>query len=294
MTQLKDFFAKIVSYVAIVAMVFNQIGYAMHLERDIYPKAEDAIRVMSFNVLYGGDGEHGIQNRFGIVTRTVTEYYPDSLGVQEATPLWMLWFNVFLPEYDCVGVGRDDGRFKGEHAAIFYLKDKYRVVQSETFWLSQTPEKPSLGWDAACNRVCTWAVLENKASGERYVHMNTHLDHVGSAARQNSVEMILEKAASFNLPVVCTGDFNFRQGSGLYNAVTSSTLQDTKFSAPDTMNYQTFHGFAQAVDPSRVIDFIFTNSRMTPLTYKVIFDGIDGKRVSDHYPLYSDMLLKAS
>ena len=294
MTQLKDFFAKIVSYVAIVAMVFNQIGYAMHLERDIYPKAEDAIRVMSFNVLYGGDGEHGIQNRFGIVTRTVTEYYPDSLGVQEATPLWMLWFNVFLPEYDYVGVGRDDGRFKGEYAAIFYLKDKYRVVQSETFWLSQTPEKPSLGWDAACNRVCTWAVLENKASGERYVHMNTHLDHVGSAARQNSVEMILEKAASFSLPVVCTGDFNFRQGSGLYNAVTSSTLQDTKFSAPDTMNYQTFHGFAETVDPNRIIDFIFTNSRMTPLTYKVICEDIDGKQVSDHYPLYSDMLLKAS
>lgn len=294
MTQLKDFFAKIVSYVAIAAMVFNQIGYVMHLERDIYPKAEDSVRIMSFNVLYGGEGERGLQNRLGIVTQTVTEYYPDSLGVQEATPLWMLWFNIFLPEYDYVGVGRDDGKFKGEYAAIFYLKDKYRVVQSETFWLSQTPEKPSLGWDAACNRVCTWAVLENKATGERYVHMNTHLDHVGSVARQNSVEMILEKAASFNLPVVCTGDFNFSQGSGLYNTLTSGALQDTKSLAPETMNHATFHGFTAPNGPNRVIDFIFTNTRMTPLVYKVVTEGIDGKPVSDHYPLYSEMILSAS
>ncbi len=294
MTQLKDFFAKFVSYLAIIAMVFNQVGYALNLERDIYPKAEDALRVMSFNVLCGGDGEHGMQNRLGIVTRTVTEYYPDSFGVQEALPRWMLWFNIFLPEYDYVGVGRDDGRFKGEYSAIFYLKDKYTVIQSETFWLSQTPEKPSLGWDADCNRICTWVVLENKATGERYAHINTHLDHRGSVARENSVNMILEKAASFKLPVVCTGDFNFRQGSGLYNAITSGILQDTKFLAPDTMSHQTFHKFDQPLDPNQIIDFIFTNNQMTPLTYKVVFEGIDGKRVSDHYPIYTDMILKAN
>lgn len=294
MTQLKGFFAKIVSYVAIVAMVFNQIGYAMNLERDIYTKADDAIRIMSFNVLYGGDGEHGIQNRFGIVTRTVTEYYPDSLGLQEATPLWMLWFNVFLPEYDYVGVGRDDGRFKGEYAAIFYLKDKYRVVESETFWLSQTPDKPSRGWDAACNRVCTWAVLENKVSGKRYAHINTHLDHVGSEARKNGVNMILEKAASFNLPVVCTGDFNFRETNDLYTTLTSGVLHDTKFLAPDTMSNGTFHDFSEPADPKRIIDYILTNTQMTPLVYRVITEGIDGRAVSDHYPIYSDMMLNAS
>lgn len=294
MAQLKDFFAKIVSIFAIVAMVFNQIGYVSHLERDIYPKAEDAIRIMSFNVLYGGDDEHGIQNRLGIVTQTITEYYPDSVGLQEATPMWMLWFNTFLPEYDYVGVGRDDGRFIGEFSAIFYLKDKYKVVQSETFWLSETPEKPSLGWDAACNRTCTWAVLENKATGERYAHVNTHLDHVGAEARENGVAMILEKVASYDIPVVCTGDFNLSQGSEFYNTLISGVLKDTKFVAPNTMSHATFHDFSEPVDPDGIIDFIFTNSSMTPLVYKVIMEGIDGTAVSDHYPIYSDMMLSRS
>ena len=294
MTQLKGFFAKIVSFVAAIVMVFNQIGYARHLERDIYPKAENAVRIMSFNVLYGGNGEHAIQNRLGIVTQTVTEYYPDSLGLQEATPMWMLWFNTFLPEYSYVGVGRDDGIFIGEFSAIFYLKTKYKVVESGTFWLSQTPDKPSLGWDAACNRVCTWAVLENKASGERYAHINTHLDHVGPEARENGVNMILEKAASFNIPVVCTGDFNFNESNELYTTLTSGVLNDTKFVAPHTMSHATFHNFSEPVDPDRVIDYILTNSQMTPLVYKVIIEGVDGQAVSDHYPIYSDMVLNAS
>lgn len=109
MTQLKDFFTKIVTYVAIVATVFNQIGYTMHLDRDIYPKLENAVRIMSFNVLCAGTDEHAMQNRLGIVTRTITEYYPDSIGLQEATPYWMAWLNIMLPEYDYVGVGRDNG-----------------------------------------------------------------------------------------------------------------------------------------------------------------------------------------
>ena len=291
MTQLKDFFTKIVTYVAIVATVFNQIGYTMHLDRDIYPKLENAVRIMSFNVLCAGTDEHAMQNRLGIVTRTITEYYPDSIGLQEATPYWMAWLNIMLPEYDYVGVGRDNGKFLGEFSAILYLKDKYKVVDSGTFWLSQTPETPSIGWDAVCNRVCTWAVLENKSTGEQYAHINTHLDHRGAEARENSINMILEKAASFDVPVVCTGDFNLKQNSDLYTSLTAGVLQDTKFAAADTMDHATFHGFSETVDPARVIDFIFTDSRMTPLVYKVVTEGIEGVSVSDHYPLYSDMRL---
>jgi endonuclease/exonuclease/phosphatase family metal-dependent hydrolase len=295
MTQVKSFILKIVSYVTIAATVFSQIGYSLRLERDIYPKAENAVRVMSFNVLCEGKNENGMQNRLGIVTQTITEYYPDSLGVQEATPLWMLWLNLFLPEYDYVGVGRDDGKLSGEFSAIFYLKEKYKVVDSGTFWISETPDVPSIGWDADCRRVCTWAVLENKTTGARYAHLNTHLDYKGVMPRQRGVEMILEKAAEFDdLPVVVTGDFNFAQGSGYYNQLTAGVLQDTKFLAPDTMDYATFHGFAQTVNPDKVIDFVLANSRMTPLVYKVVIEGIDGRAVSDHYPLYADMLLNAN
>lgn len=135
-------------------------------------------------------------------------------------------------------------------------------MDSGTFWLSQTPEIPSIGWDAVCNRVCTWAVLENKSTGEQYAHINTHLDHRGAEARENSINMILEKAASFDVPVVCTGDFNLKQNSDLYTSLTAGVLQDTKFAAADTMDHATFHGFSETVDPARVIDFIFTDSRM--------------------------------
>lgn len=292
MEKLKGFFIKFVSYVSIVVMVFNQIGYTMNLERDIYPKAENAVRIMSFNVLCTGEGEHAMQNRLGIVTQTIAEYYPDSIGLQEATPYWMAWLNIMLPEYDYVGVGRDNGKSKGEYSAIFYLKDKYRVVQSGTFWISETPEVPSIGWDATCERVCTWAVLENKVTGERYAHINTHLDYRGVLPRQKGVEMILDKAEKLNyMPVVATGDFNLAEGSDYYRQLTAGVLNDTKKLAPDTMKNATFHHYTLPTDPKNVIDFVLANDKVPPLVYRVVTEGIDGKFVSDHYPLYSDLLL---
>jgi endonuclease/exonuclease/phosphatase family metal-dependent hydrolase len=291
MSKLKEFYVKLVSSLSIIAIVFNQIGYSLQSERDIYPKAESAVRVMSFNILCAGEGEHSMPDRLGIVTRTITEYYPDSVGLQEATPYWMLWLNIMLPEYDYVGVGRDNGRLKGEFSAIFYLKDKYKVIDSGTFWISETPGVPSIGWDATCKRVCTWAVLENKTTGERYAHINTHLDYKGVLPRQRGVEMILEKAASFDMPVVSTGDFNLAEGSDYYHQLTGGVLHDTKFLAPDTMKNATYHHYTLPTDPKNVIDYVLGNDKVTPLVYRVITEGIDGKFVSDHYPIYSDLLI---
>ncbi len=294
MSKLKEFYVKLVSYIAIFAAVFNQFGYTLHLERDIYPKAENTVRVMSFNVLCAGEGEHAMQNRLGIVTQTIAEYYPDSIGLQEATPAWMLCLSNQLPEYDYVGVGRFDGHILGEFSAIFYLKEKYKVVNSGTFWISETPDVPSKGWDASINRVCTWAVLENKATGEQYAHINTHLDYRGVLPRQKGIEMILEKAAELNnIPVVATGDFNLDEGSDYYKQLTAGVLLDTKFLAPDTMQNATYHHYTLPTDPKNVIDFVLANDKVTPLVYRVVTAGIDDKFVSDHYPVYSDMLLNA-
>ena len=123
-------------------------------------KEENAMRIMSFNIRCTNVGNDTWEDRIDIVTQSIIDGNPDSVGVQEATPEWMETLNKTLGEkYNYVGVGRDDGDNEGEYSAIFYLKDKYNVVDSGTFWLSETPDEVSFGWDAACRRVCTWVVL---------------------------------------------------------------------------------------------------------------------------------------
>jgi endonuclease/exonuclease/phosphatase family metal-dependent hydrolase len=189
-------------------------------------------------------------------------------------------------------VGRDDGDNEGEYSAIFYLKDKYELVDSGTFWLSETPEKPSIGWDAACNRICTWARLKNKETGEEYVHMNSHFDHVGITARKNSVQLILDKAKTFgDIPVVFTADMNVKEGSDNYKQFTESGyFYDTKYIAPDTMDYCTYHDTKPNSHKDDIIDYVMINDGFDAISYKVVTAGIDGRFVSDHYPIYADMI----
>lgn len=257
-------------------------------------KEECAIRIMSFNIRCTNVGSASWRDRIGIVSSTITDGHPDSVGVQEATPGWMTELNKKLgDEYAYVGVGRDDGDNLGEYSAIFYLKDKYNAVDSGTFWLSETPETPSMGWDAACKRVCTWVVLENKETGERYVHMNSHFDHVGVEARKNSVGMILEKAEEYSeLPVVFTADMNVRQGSENYKQITSGCLKDSKFLAENSMDYLTYHDTQPSLHAGDVIDYVLINEHFDAQVYKVITEGVDGLYVSDHFPIYADLITK--
>lgn len=259
--------------------------------RGVYPVTENSIRIMSFNLLCEGKGEHHRKYREAIAAQTIAEYYPDSLGVQEATPAWMDYLKTALPEYGVVGVGRDDGKNRGEFSAIFYLKDKYRVTESGTFWLSATPDTPSQGWDGVCPRICTWAVLENRQTGNTYAHVNTHLDHRGDEARQKGLDLVLNKAASFCIPTVCTGDFNLKEQDALYKQLTGGALRDAKYIAEDTMDVSTFHAFDLANHGEYVIDYILVNAAVKPLVYHVLTEGINGRAVSDHFPIYADVLL---
>ena len=258
-------------------------------------KEENIMRIMSFNIRCANVGSDTWEDRIGIVSQTMLDSDADSIGVQEATPEWMATLKETVSEkYAYVGVGRDDGDNEGEYSAIFYLKDKYNVVESGTFWLSETPEKPSFGWDAACRRVCTWAVLENKENGEKYVHINTHFDHVGITARKNSVDMIVEKAKEFSdLPVVFTADMNVRQDSDNYKQfVDSGVLFDTKFAAPDSMSYCTYHDTKPEKHEKDIIDYVMINNHFKAISYRVVTEGIDGRFVSDHYPIYADIEIK--
>ena len=258
-------------------------------------KSEDALRVMSFNIRCTNVGSASWEDRIGIVSQTMLDSEADSIGVQEATPEWMATLkNTVSEKYAYVGVARDDGANEGEYSAIFYLKDKYDVIDSGTFWLSKTPEKPSLGWDAACNRICTWAHLKNKETGEEYVHMNSHFDHEGIQARKNSVDLILERAKSYtDIPVVFTADMNVKEGSENYLQFTQSRyFYDTKVIAPDTMHYCTYHDTKPQKHKDDVIDYVMVNNKFEALSYKVVTEGIDGEYVSDHFPIYADIRIK--
>ncbi len=259
------------------------------------PKEESVMRIMSFNIRCANVGKDTWEDRIGIVSQTMLESEADSIGVQEATPQWMATLKETVGEkYAYVGVGRDDGDNEGEYSAVFYLKDKYTEVDSGTFWLSETPDKVSFGWDAACRRVCTWVVLENKETGEKYVHLNSHFDHIGITARKNSVDLILDKASQYSdLPVVFTADMNVKQGSDNYNQfVESGVLKDTKKLAPDTMDYCTYHDTKPENHKDDVIDYVMINDNFKAVSYKVVTEGIEGRFVSDHYPVYADIVMK--
>lgn len=261
---------------------------------DFEEKSDDTLRIMSFNIRFGNLKNLSRRAREPYVLETVRKGKPDSFGVQEATPTWMKVLANELDDYDYVGVGRANGKNSGEYSAIFYLKDKYEVVESDTFWFSETPEKPSKGWDASMNRICTWAVLENKETGEKYVHLNAHFDHIGDQARKNSVDMILEKAKEYkDLPVVYTADMNIVEGTEYYERMVSDgTLKDTKYIADDTMDYLTFHDLNPSENEGRILDYVMVNDKFDAKVYKVVTAGVDGRFVSDHYPIYADIIIK--
>lgn len=259
---------------------------------DFEPKRENTIRIMSFNIRCTNVGRDSWEDRIGIVTDTMVNSEADSIGVQEATPEWMATLKETLTEYDYVGVARDDGKNLGEYSAVFYLKDKYNLVDSGNFWLSETPETPSLGWDAACFRICTWAVLENKETKVQYVHVNSHFDHEGIKAREESVKMILAHIEEYkDLPVVFTADMNVVEGSDNYVEFTK-ILHDTKYQAKDTMDYLTYHDTKPSKYEGEVIDYVMVNDNFNTFTYKVVTAGIDERYVSDHFPVYADLEIK--
>lgn len=247
-------------------------------------------RILSFNILCGGSGSRAWKKRASKVITVIKDAAPDSFGVQEAHWDWMKKLSRRLPEYAYVGVGRDDGKKKGEFAAVFYKKDKFVATDSGNFWISETPEKPSKGWDSACTRIATYVKLTDKETGKAYIHFNTHLDHVGRTAQVNGAKMIREKAADFGgIPVVCTGDFNVFQDSDCYNTMIEKNMKDARKLAPDSDDCYTFHNFEPDKYKER-IDFIFVDeATVKPISFKVINKKVDGDFYSDHNAIYADI-----
>lgn len=246
--------------------------------------AEDTVRIMSYNVRLGEF------DREEIVPQVIADYLPDSVGLQECDGTWFLSMKAYLPDYKIIGVGRLSGLpLIGEATAIMYRADKYKLVDWGTFWLSETPDKVSKGWDAEHNRTCTWAVLENLETGEQYAHVNTHLDNKGAEARTKGLDLVLEKIASFDMPVVLTGDFNFAKGCDLYKQLTAGELDDAAVVAETADSGCTYHGYNGTIE-GKPIDFILVNDQVTEVkSYNIMREKYNDRYVSDHYPIFADM-----
>lgn len=263
------------------------------LEIDNIPeKAEDSIRIVTFNVRYKDDDYGSVQGRGQLISAAMKQYAPDSFGVQEATPEWIELLTANLGDtYGCVSQMRDDSE-SPEASAVFYLKAKYNLVDSGTMWLSDTPDVFASKFEGSgCSRIATWAVLENKETGDIYAHINTHLDNAGEEIRSAQVGVFETKINEFKAkgyPVVCTGDFNTREGSDTYNKMTG-ILCDTKYLAKNSDKGTTYPDYGLNALSREPIDYIFVTEGTRVDTYKIIDERISCMYLSDHAGICADI-----
>lgn len=247
----------------------------------------DTLSVMSFNIRMGEgkDGTNSWQYRCPATIYMLRDKQPDIFGLQEAYDYQVLFIKENLREYNNVGVGREDGKHKGEHMSIFYNKKKVSLLKWGTFWLSDTPGKPSKGWDAACIRTATWALMKDKRSGRKFYYVNTHLDHVGKEAQKNGLALIVEKIKEMNpdnLPMVLTGDFNVVSSDPVLSDL-NRIMKNARVSAERTDNLNSFNGWGKS---SSIIDYIYYSGFASCPKFETIQKKYgDFPFISDHYPI---------
>ena len=247
--------------------------------------------IATYNIRY--DGHTDLANdwveRKEPIAQFVLNNQIDIVGFQEVLHKQLLDLLHLLPNYTYVGVGRDDGKTQGEYAPIFYDSTKFIAVQSGTFWLSSTPEKPSKGWDAALNRICTYALLQNKLNEELTWVFNTHFDHVGAEARLHSTELIMDQIATFlqmqDAPVLLIGDFNLEPETRGIELIKANYRDLTCMRNPEMCTAPTFNGFTSTTTDDKRIDYIFGSEKIIPLKSLVIETSFGLSFPSDHFPI---------
>ena len=198
--------------------------------------------------------------------------------------------NILLPDYKAIGVGREDGKQKGEHMEIFYNKKNIKVLKWGTYWLSETPDKPSKGWDAACYRTATWALMKDRQSGKKFYMVNTHLDHIGVVAREKGLQLICDRIAEMNkqgLPMVLTGDFNM-DISDSSMAPVKKVLNNARTTAVKTDDHDSFNGWGKG---SGVIDYVWYTGFSSCTEFETVTKPyMDRAYVSDHFPIKAHLI----
>lgn len=253
----------------------------------------------SFNVRYDNAGDVG--NTWSLrreaAANMIRFHQFDVFGVQEALKSQIDELSKFLPEYANYGKGRDDGMDKGEHSSVFYRKDKFKLLNKGDFWLSETPDKPGLGWDATCcNRICSWVQLQDLKSGKKFYYFNAHFDHQGKIARVESGKLIVKKIKEIAgaAPAVFTGDLNGGHNSEWYLTLANSGfLTDTYTQVKHPYaNNSSFNAWGKSVDGYEIIDHVFVTKAFTANRWGILTDTYHGKFISDHFPILVDVVLK--
>lgn len=241
----------------------------------------------------------GWGNRCPIIAGLVQFHEFDIFGTQEGLRHQLDSLKTSLPKYDYIGVGRNDGKKEGEHAAIFYRIDKFELLEHGDFWLSETPEKPSVGWDAVLPRICTWGHFKYKDTGFEFLFFNLHMDHIGKQARVESALLVQQKMKEIgeNLPAILTGDFNVDQTSESYQVLHESGILSDSYEVAQ-LRYAT-NGTCAGWNPNTYtpnrIDHIFVTKNFIVEKYGVLTDtyrikneatGMYEARIpSDHFPV---------
>lgn len=236
------------------------------------------------------DGINAWPNRKDMVKSLIQYYGFDIVDTQEGFK-HMLDDIAQLDGYACFGRGRDDGKDGGEHSVIFYKTARFELLDHGDFWFSETTDKPGLGWDAVCNRICTWGKLRDKESGKVFFVFNSHFDHKGQAARRNSSLLLLDnikKLTGRRYPAFATGDFNaVEEDESMQVLLKDGTLADAyhETQVPPYGTTGTYNGFDNTAKPENRIDHIFVTRGITVERYRVINDMADGRYPSDHFPV---------
>jgi endonuclease/exonuclease/phosphatase family metal-dependent hydrolase len=281
-----------------IAFLFFQL---LFLSSFTFAQKDKKIDVMSFNIRYDNpeDGKQNWHHRKENVVRMINFYDLDIIGMQEVLVNQQHYLKTNLNEYKTIGIGREDGKEKGEFASIFYKKDRFKVLKSGTFWLSATPDKISKGWDADLERIVTWSVFRDKNTREEFIFMNTHFDHIGNIARVESAKLLKQKSIELagNLPLILTGDFNLVPDSEGIRTLIKPDPKNTLINASSAATFTygpnwTSCGFDnRPFEERKVIDYIFLKGISNVTKYAVFSEMLDDIYLSDHCPVFAQIEL---
>ena len=251
---------------------------------------KESIKAISYNIRYNNpkDGMNIWENRKVTVSIFLNEENADFIGLQEVVHAQLLDLIRALKTYTYIGVGREDGKTRGEYSPIFYKKQKYTLLKSNTYWLSETPNIVSKGWDASLKRICTYGLFQNNKTSEKLWVFNTHFDHRGTLARARSVDLIIEKVKTLNqegLPVIITGDFNLTPDTSPIQKM-QSYFDDVQKNLPKSdLFYGTSNGFDLEKNAKRRIDYIFKKGLQIKNAKHIYKKTPMGGWASDHHPV---------
>jgi endonuclease/exonuclease/phosphatase family metal-dependent hydrolase len=262
-------------------------------------QSQTRLNLMSYNIRYDITTSNASPwtERHDAISSQIKRYDVDIVGMQEVLDHQKAQLLGDLPGFASIGVGRDDGQKAGEYSPIFYKVERFRVLSSGTFWLSPTPDVPSKGWDAALNRICTYAQFFDLKSNQSFWVFNTHFDHVGEEARMKSSVLILQKIQEVTKgtrqAVIFCGDLNLNDDHPTISFL-QAQMKDALLGSKDVksnMN-KTFNNFDLENEASKRIDYIFTNEKAEVLTFETVVERFGISYPSDHFPILTSLKLK--